>query len=149
MAEIKIECDCGQRFKFEVEPVHGRMPFPVTCPSCGADGTEKANAILQETAATPAAPLPSVTSPPRAPEQIGVRIRAPETHPPPPPAPPFGSSSAAGTGPFGQSPPRPPSPGPAAASARAKPAEKSNLLLGTVGAVVAGILGMLGWYYLI
>jgi len=24
--EIKIECGCGTRFKFDVEPVNGRMP---------------------------------------------------------------------------------------------------------------------------
>jgi hypothetical protein len=37
----------------------------------------------------------------------------------------------------------------AAAAKRPKPVEKSNFVLGTVGAIVAGILGMLGWYFLI
>ena len=37
----------------------------------------------------------------------------------------------------------------AAAAARPKPVEKSNFVLGTVGAIVAGFLGMLGWYFLI
>ena len=46
--EIKIQCDCGQRFKFDVEPVNGRMPFVVNCPTCGADGTEKANEVLRQ-----------------------------------------------------------------------------------------------------
>src|SRR5258707_5681346 len=46
MLEIKIQCGCGQRFKFDVEPVDGRMPFVVNCPICGLDGTAKANDVL-------------------------------------------------------------------------------------------------------
>lgn len=46
MVPIKIQCDCGQRYAFEVEPVGGRMPWTVTCPVCGADGTAAANAAL-------------------------------------------------------------------------------------------------------
>lgn len=52
--EIKIQCDCGQKFKFDVEPVDGRMPWEVTCPVCGASGTEKANQVLQQFAPAPA-----------------------------------------------------------------------------------------------
>jgi succinoglycan biosynthesis transport protein ExoP len=48
MLEIKIQCDCGQRYKFDVEPRNGRMPFTVNCPICGVEGTEKANIILQQ-----------------------------------------------------------------------------------------------------
>src|SRR5258707_4831605 len=47
MLEIKVQCDCGQRYKFDVEPVDGRMPFTVNCPICGSSGTERANEILQ------------------------------------------------------------------------------------------------------
>ena len=57
--EIKIECDCGTRYKFEVEPVNGRMPAEAKCPSCGADGTEAANSILE------ILPLDSTDAPPR------------------------------------------------------------------------------------
>jgi hypothetical protein len=58
MTTVKVECDCGQRYAFDVEPVHGRMPSPVACPLCGADGTPKANAILSRAAvAAPAAVL--------------------------------------------------------------------------------------------
>ncbi len=38
--EIKIQCACGSRFAFEVQPVYGRMPGPVACPRCGCDHTE-------------------------------------------------------------------------------------------------------------
>jgi hypothetical protein len=59
MVPIKIQCDCGQKYTFEVEPVHGRMPYAVTCPSCGADGTATANAMLAQSApAQPQAAAP-------------------------------------------------------------------------------------------
>jgi len=38
--EIKIQCGCGSRFAFEVQPIYGRMPGPVACPRCGCDHTE-------------------------------------------------------------------------------------------------------------
>jgi SMC interacting uncharacterized protein involved in chromosome segregation len=43
---IKIICPCGQKYAFDVSPVDGRMPSPVRCPRCGADGTAVANAII-------------------------------------------------------------------------------------------------------
>src|SRR5580698_4475563 len=46
--ELKVLCNCGQKYKFDVEPVHGRMPFPVNCPACGADGTQFANNLLAQ-----------------------------------------------------------------------------------------------------
>jgi hypothetical protein len=58
MTAVKVECDCGQRYAFDVEPVHGRMPAPVACPVCGADGTAKANAILAKLAPPAPAPAP-------------------------------------------------------------------------------------------
>ena len=46
LMEIKVECPCGQHYKFDVVPERGRMPVRVNCPSCGADGTDAANAFL-------------------------------------------------------------------------------------------------------
>jgi hypothetical protein len=43
---IKIICGCGQKYAFDVSPANGRMPAPVRCPRCGADGTAVANAII-------------------------------------------------------------------------------------------------------
>ena len=43
---VKIQCDCGQRYFFEVDSSSGQMPIPVACPVCGADGTSAANEIL-------------------------------------------------------------------------------------------------------
>ena len=53
---IKIECACGTRYSFDVEPRDGLMPWAVQCPACHADGTAAANQIIAEGSA---APLPS------------------------------------------------------------------------------------------
>ena len=37
--EIKLNCECGQKYKFDVEPRDGRMPITVACPICGVDST--------------------------------------------------------------------------------------------------------------
>ena len=52
MIPIKIQCGCGQRYAFDIEPFYGRMPFSVACPVCGADGTSAANEVIAFTLAT-------------------------------------------------------------------------------------------------
>lgn len=56
--ELKIVCQCGQKYKFAVEPVNGRMPVPVNCPACNAEGTTTANARLAELLAGSPPPAP-------------------------------------------------------------------------------------------
>ena len=46
MIPVKIQCGCGQRYAFEIEPVGGRMSSSVACPVCGADGTSAANEAI-------------------------------------------------------------------------------------------------------
>jgi hypothetical protein len=46
MIPIKVYCECGQHYAFDVEPINGRMPCAVACPACGQDGTTSANAII-------------------------------------------------------------------------------------------------------
>lgn len=59
MVPVKIQCECGQKYAFDAEPVNGRMPTPVACPVCGADGTAAANEFIsRQLAAVPAAPGP-------------------------------------------------------------------------------------------
>ena len=53
---VKILCACGAKYSFDVEPVDGRMPFTVQCPTCQLDGTAAANQIIAQSAA--AAPAP-------------------------------------------------------------------------------------------
>lgn len=48
--ELKVVCYCGQKYKFDVQPVDGRMPFTVNCPVCNVDGTPLANQLLREQA---------------------------------------------------------------------------------------------------
>jgi outer membrane protein assembly factor BamB len=45
---IVVNCTCQTAYEFEVEPVDGQMPGQVFCPTCGADGTDYANAVIQE-----------------------------------------------------------------------------------------------------
>lgn len=57
MKTLKIECPCGQHYAFDVEPVDGRMPWEVRCPTCGADGTAAANQLLAQSAVASPPPL--------------------------------------------------------------------------------------------
>jgi hypothetical protein len=56
--ELKIVCNCGQKFAFDVEPVKGRMPVSVFCPACGRDGTQTANDVLAQHFPDQAPPIP-------------------------------------------------------------------------------------------
>ncbi|HTB83575.1 MAG TPA: hypothetical protein VK742_07975 [Candidatus Sulfotelmatobacter sp.] len=92
MTELKVQCDCGQKYKFDVEPAGGQMPFTVACPVCGLDGTPKANTLLQQMA--PAAPPPApviapiapIAPAPPAPGRLKLNISTPSpSHAAPPP----------------------------------------------------------------
>ena len=74
--EIKIQCGCGGRYKFDVEPVNGRMPVIVTCPSCGTNGTEDANhQIAQSMPRSMPAHPPASSAPPPPPVPTGGGLR--------------------------------------------------------------------------
>ena len=51
MIPVKIQCGCGQRYAFDIEPVCGRMLGRVVCPVCGVDGTRTANEVIAFTLA--------------------------------------------------------------------------------------------------
>jgi hypothetical protein len=62
--EVKIQCECGSRFAFDVEPVNGRMPVRVNCPVCDADVTDLANeTIRQKLTPTAVPPPPAIPAP--------------------------------------------------------------------------------------
>lgn len=89
--ELKVVCDCGQKYKFDVDPVEGQMPFMVNCPTCGVDGTPAANQLLaQHVALFPAAPAPAAEPAPA--PATGLRINRPAPAAAPPPL--FASSAA-------------------------------------------------------
>jgi hypothetical protein len=76
MIPIKVQCECGQRYAFDVEPVNGQMPYTVACPVCGVDGTASANAIIaQKMSAQPTAAALASAPPPPAPPAAGMRLR--------------------------------------------------------------------------
>src|SRR6185503_5617187 len=132
--EIKIFCNCGAKYKFDVEPVNGQMPRAVVCPVCGVDGTAQANQIIRQNQTAPVAEplgvpaprpampvpqairLPSTSAPPAPPAPV-----APVTAAAPPPLPPLpamrvGSAPAAvPPAPGAPPPPLPPVPGAAPA----------------------------------
>ena len=159
MTELKVECDCGQRYKFDVEPVNGRMPFTVNCPACGVNGTEKANVLLQQSAAVAeafAAPLPiaAVATP------ISQVVEAPTIPPPIAPAAPsrlrvnLPAHSSSGSVPPPVAPP--PSIGPlgarplrAGAADPSQPAKKPNFWMGILGAFLGALIGGTVYYFVL
>lgn len=85
--DIKVQCGCGARYAFSVEPVNGGMPVAVSCPKCGTDGTGQANQQIQQSlsATAPAAPaVPPAFSAPAPAVKPGLRIG--KSHAPEPPA---------------------------------------------------------------
>jgi len=128
--ELKVVCQCGQKFKFDVEPVNGRMPFAVNCPACNADGTAAANALIAAQLAT-APPVVSAPPPPIAPAAGGLRINLP-----PPPA-------TAATAPPPLAPPPISGLRPAVANKKPKPqvAGEFSLVRGILGALLGAGVG--------
>lgn len=125
--EIKVQCDCGQKFKFDVEPLHGRMPFTVNCPVCGLDGTARANVIMQQL--LPPQPITSSAPPPPS------HIPAPSSAPAPAPMRPAGLSIS-----------RPPAAQPAAVEASETPEElQAEETSNGAGGVHLVKLGWKGW----
>lgn len=63
MMTIKLQCSCGQKYAFDVEPVNGMMPWTVTCPVCGLDGTAVANQVIAQSLPAMAAATTAPTAP--------------------------------------------------------------------------------------
>jgi hypothetical protein len=146
MIELKVQCDCGQKYKFDVEPSHGRMPFTVNCPVCGADGTGKANALIQQLPAyqvAPAAPAaPATTESPK----LRINRSTPETSSAtPPPIAPLSDSPPLAPPPI--SAPRRPIPARVQATSGRKPSFAMGLLGGLLGAFVGAAIYFLIFKY--
>jgi hypothetical protein len=138
MIELKVQCDCGQKFKFDVEPINGQMPFTVACPACGRDGTEKANALLQQIVPPEAAPQPLVPPVPVA-AQPRLRISSAAL-----------AAAAASAPPLTPGPDTPPPPigalRPAPALAGKKDRGKPNFGLGLLGGALGALVGSLIYF---
>lgn len=135
--ELKVVCNCGQKFGFDVEPVNGRMPVSVFCPACGRDGTQAANDILAQHFPNQAPPIP-----------VAIAVQSAVAVAPPPPAGRLqinlSAPAAAGTPPLPAAP-RPitamRSPAIAPAAAKPKADGEINLGLGILGAILGAALG--------
>ncbi len=176
MIELKVHCDCGQKFKFDVEPVNYQMPFTVACPICHRDGTPKANAMLQQMAVFKPVEAPSPSGPAVAPPPLTASALppiAPAPIAPPPPvapsaiAPPPAASArlrvnapahtevspgapppiaAAGAPPTIGARPRP---GVAVAATAAEgPGKQPNFALGLLGALVGAAAGSALYFFI-
>jgi len=166
MIELKVHCDCGQKYKFDVEPVNNQMPFTVACPICQRDGTAKANAMLQQMAVfKPIEPEPaSAPSPAVPPPFIPRQAAPPPIAPPPPPAPGrlrvnVTAPVAAPASPAATDTPRllvpagvvlPPTSGRArtAAATDAAPGKKPSFGLGLLGGFIGALVGGVLYYFI-
>lgn len=161
--EIKIQCDCGQKFKFDVEPVNGRMPWEVNCPVCGASGTDKANWIIAHNApasiSAPLSPIGSLSSAP--PAGVPIPTAAPVAEPvaaavvatpsAEPPKPRLVISRPQGAAAHAPAPqpvvPRPvPSRVMLPTVEREEPSTNTLFFRGVMGSFVGALLGMGIWY---
>jgi hypothetical protein len=94
MITIKVQCGCGQKYAFDVEPYNGRMPHTVACPVCGVDGTAAANQIIaQSMPSVPVAPPPTPVAAPRL-SIPSARANSPSVAPAPAPAAPEPAAQA-------------------------------------------------------
>lgn len=118
--DIKIDCSCGIRYEFEVEPVNGQMPVSVQCPQCSVDGTSAANEFIRLAGQVEAEPAPQKTPTVALAHPPSGRPATPTLHAPP------------------QRPQK-----------RKREFGEPNITLGTVGAVGAAFVGMMIWYFLI
>jgi hypothetical protein len=145
--ELKVVCNCGQKFKFDVEPVNGRMPFTVNCPVCNLDATSLANAAIDEKlASNPRSAGLEMATPPDviAPVSTGLRIAKAPVAPTP-------SAEQSSSSVSDSAPPPIGAIRPFAVAAAANPPPKTSfgmgLLGGFIGALVGSILYLLIFKY--
>jgi hypothetical protein len=156
--ELKVVCDCGQKYKFDVEPVNGWMPMTVSCPACGVDGTRAANNVLSQMFSIPPPPIP-----------VAAAVQSAVAMAPPPPPPPIAAAASVGglrvnraaPAPMAAAAGVPPLPAvprpitavrsPTLAAPKVKEAGQYSLGLGILGAILGAALGaglMYGFFLL-
>src|SRR6266404_6380445 len=156
MLEIKVQCDCGQRYKFDVEPVDGRMPFVVNCPICGLSGTERANEIIQGLSRQNAPALSLAAAPAFAGVATATTPALTQTQAPPPGPPRLRINATRQEAPTAvanvavapeQTVPRPMMrPQAQPASVKELPGKKPSFAMGLLGAVIGSVVGSLIYY---
>lgn len=143
--DIKIQCPCGQKIAFEVEPENGVMPCELPCPACQADVTALANEdIRQQLAAAPPPPTPP-TPAPEAP-RMRISLSGAAAHAPPAAAAPVVAETPA-PAPTGRSPVRTvEAPAPPPARGADGEATVSVFLMGCVGVFGGTVVGLIAWF---
>ena len=132
--ELKVVCQCGQKYKFDVEPVRSQMPFTVNCPVCNAEGTATANALLAQVYSSQTPSVSEAIAEPQAATApvAGLRINKTPGEPAVP-----GSIAPPAAAPRTNVPPR----ALASVPQSAKPVNEFNLGLGIFGAFLGAALG--------
>lgn len=51
---MKIQCDCGAKYAFDVSPEMVQQPVKFVCPGCGLDSSERVNALIRQEFSHPA-----------------------------------------------------------------------------------------------
>lgn len=149
--ELKVLCECGQKFKFDVEPVNGQMPFTVNCPACNADATSTANTLIagQLAVASPSTMTETSPPPPIAPASGGLRINR---HAPEPVVPPTNPTPAS----VATAPPAIGSMRPFEVAAAQNPPKRSSFGMGLLGGLIGALAGSIiyllifkftGWHF--
>jgi hypothetical protein len=124
--EVKVACDCGQKYKFDVEPVNGRMPVAVNCPNCGMDGTPMANSIITQIFPGPTPQIPVAMAIPAPVGGLRINKTATDNSAPPLPSTPRSNVPMRTLAPTLHN---------------VKPVNEFNLGLGILGAVLGAVLG--------
>src|SRR5687767_5207626 len=108
---MKIQCQCGAKYAFEITSEMAARPITFVCSQCGVDSSALVNQIIRESLGTPGtAPnvpvgVPVTPSPtPQATPRPAIRVSMPQSHaapaaaaPPVTPAPSTGGLRVAGT----------------------------------------------------
>ncbi len=123
---IKIECGCGTKYSFDVEPRDGQMPWTVQCPACHADGTGAANRIIAEKSSAGETPVARLRV-----EMVSSGDAPPAAAPPQPPAAPRLDLAAFKAG---------------KRQAEKRAYRKGAWLMGGFVVLLAVVLGAWGWY---
>jgi hypothetical protein len=147
--ELKILCHCGNKYKFDVEPVNGQAPGPLACPNCSANWTETANHIIAQNLglALPITPLPQqAEEAPRPAVQAPVtRLRVSSTSHSQPPSTEAPSAAEVASNPEAQPAPKRFVPNVPSLDLLKEPPVKGNFALGMLGGVLGAALGMGIW----
>jgi hypothetical protein len=136
--EINIRCQCGSDLCFEETPVDGRLEFPFLCTNCGVDCTEKANDFIRRQQSGEVELRPKASQNWLKP--FGQRDEESASSPislrPPPP--PMNFRSLPGQS-LGEKP---------SVTEAGDEAALGRVTIAGTAALVVGVLGALGWFYI-